>query len=97
MSNIFIKPASIEVGGEVMLAFVRDPMTLKPLDEHGEWKPRSQFWNRRLRDKDVIEADPTAVTPAPAAPAAPAFDHCANCVTQDACAAAGRCVKAPIA
>lgn len=93
MSNMFIKPASIEIEGVPTLALVRDPDTSAPLAADGEWKPRSQFWNRRLRDGDVIPAEPTAVA---ASPAAPAFATCETCAVPDACAAAVRCVKAPV-
>jgi hypothetical protein len=96
MSNMFIKPASIEIEGVPTLALVRDPDTRAPLATEGEWKPRSQFWNRRLRDGDVIPAEPTAVAASPAAADAPAFATCETCAVPDACAAAGRCVKAPV-
>jgi hypothetical protein len=99
MTNIYIKPAPIEIEGETVIALVRDPQTLIPLAEGGEWKTKSQYWARRLRDRDVVEADPTAsalvAADAPAAPAA--FAVCANCVTPDACGSAARCVKAPLA
>jgi hypothetical protein len=102
MSNVFIKPASIEIEGEQMIALVRDPETGAPLEPQGEWKPRSQFWARRIRDRDVIEVDPASrVVDEPVtavAVAAPArFAPCSACVTADACTSAERCVKAPIA
>jgi hypothetical protein len=99
MTNIFIKPGVIEIEGEAVTALVRDPQTLIPLAVGGEWKTKSQYWTRRLRDRDVVEADPTVAARAPAdAPVAPAaFAVCANCVTPDACTAAARCVKAPLA
>jgi hypothetical protein len=100
MSNVFIKPASIEIEGASVIAHVPDPERgFAALAVDGAYKPRSQYWLRRLRDGDVIEADPNAVaaTPAPApAETVAAFTPCANCVTQDACNAAGRCVKAPL-
>lgn len=34
---------------------VKDPLTLKVLDDVGEEKPRSSYWERRIRDHDVIE------------------------------------------
>jgi len=105
MTDIFIKPASIEIEGEIVTALVRDPQTMIPLDPRGEWKTKSQYWTRRLRDGDAVEADPTAGTehvpadapsePVPETPAA--FAVCANCVTPEACTAAERCVKAPLA
>jgi hypothetical protein len=59
MTNIFVKPAAADM-------LVRDPVSLKPLDAKGEWKPRTQFWSRRLRDKDVVEAEPPAQDAPPA-------------------------------
>ncbi|WP_409977730.1 DUF2635 domain-containing protein [Bradyrhizobium sp. SZCCHNPS10062] len=53
MNNVFLKPASLAAGGVVL---VRDPSTQAPLAASGEWKARSQYWTRRLRDGDVIEA-----------------------------------------
>ncbi len=98
MSNVFIKPASIVIEGEQRLALVRDPETLIPLAEAGEWKRRSQFWLRRLRDKDVIEADPAAPPASVPDESAPiGFAPCEACVTPGSCASAWRCVKAPIA
>jgi hypothetical protein len=40
---------------------VRDPVTFRPLAPEGEDKPRfDQYWQRRLRDGDVVkvEAEP---------------------------------------
>ena len=34
---------------------VRDPRTLVPLAEEGEWKPKSTYWLRRIRFKDAKE------------------------------------------
>ena len=34
----------------------RDPISRKPLDEAGEWKEATDFWLRRVRDADVIDA-----------------------------------------
>ncbi|WP_316178102.1 MULTISPECIES: DUF2635 domain-containing protein [unclassified Bradyrhizobium] len=52
MDNIFLKPAPLAADGVVR---VRDPQTGVPLAASGEWKARSQYWTRRLRDGDVIE------------------------------------------
>lgn len=61
-SNVFIKPAS---GPDGLPLLVRDPSPSgKPLDPAGEWKPTTQYWLRRLRDKDVVEATATADKPA---------------------------------
>jgi hypothetical protein len=100
MTDIYLKPAPIEIEGETVIALVRDPLTFIPLDPNGEWKTMSQYWARRLRDRDVERADPVVTSAhAPAdAPAAPAaFAVCANCVTPDACSNAGRCARAPLA
>ncbi|WP_022722947.1 DUF2635 domain-containing protein [Rhodopseudomonas sp. B29] len=93
MSNMFIKPATIEIEGNAVVALVRDPISLAPLAEAGEWKPASQFWLRRVRDRDVIKTEPAAV--ASAAPVA--FTPCDACAVPADCIAAARCVKAPIA
>lgn len=63
--EIFIKPAPG--------CAVRDPVTMALLAEHGEQKPRSPYWLRRLRLGDVVyvsqennateEADANAATP----------------------------------
>lgn len=63
MTNVYLKPATIVVEGATVLAIVRDPETLIPLAADGEWKALSPFWSRRLRDKDVIEAEPPAEAP----------------------------------
>lgn len=34
------------------------------LSSLGEDVPQTQFWNRRLRDGDVVAAEPVAVSPA---------------------------------
>ncbi|WP_315751473.1 MULTISPECIES: DUF2635 domain-containing protein [unclassified Bradyrhizobium] len=58
MDNIFLKPAPIAAGGVVI---VRDPLTGAPLAASGEWKTRSQYWTRRLRDGDVFEVQQAEV------------------------------------
>jgi len=70
--NTFIKPRLID--GQP--AVVRDPLTLQSLKPDGEWKPRTTYWNARLRDGDVIESAPLAAKPASieAASAAPAAE-----------------------
>jgi hypothetical protein len=67
MQNIFVKPARLASGE---LALVRDPETGIPLDERGEWKAKSPFWTRRLRDADAELADPPAAPAEPSDPAA---------------------------
>ena len=72
--KIFVKPTEIMVTevknakpnrqgtrtekGTGKLHLVRDPVTRKPLDANGEWKPRNRFWNARLRDGEVAQAAP---------------------------------------
>lgn len=62
MSNVFIKPCLID--GRP--AIVRDPRSLVALAAAGEWKPRDSFWECRLRDGDVVEAEPDTSTEPPA-------------------------------
>lgn len=50
---------------------VRDPVTGQVLPAAGATKPRSAYWFRRLRDKDVSEGTPPAAAPAAAAPLSP--------------------------
>ncbi|WP_410051570.1 DUF2635 domain-containing protein [Bradyrhizobium sp. SZCCHNR3013] len=90
MDNIFLKPALREAGG---VARVRDPQTGAPLAADGEWKARSQYWTRRLRDGDVVEAQPlavamTAVLP-PISPAA--LVKCPTCSEPAVCEQSARC------
>lgn len=47
---------------------VRDPKTLRFLPEEGRDVPLDQFWRRRLRDGDVVQAEAPAATHAPAPP-----------------------------
>ncbi len=54
---MFVKPAEGRM--------VRRPDTFAPLPEGGDEVPRDEFWLRRLRDGDVVEAQP----PAPSRPA----------------------------
>jgi hypothetical protein len=54
--NVFVQPVR-DADGNAML--VRDPHSRQPLKPEGEWKPKSTFWIRRLRDGDVIEVEPT--------------------------------------
>jgi hypothetical protein len=55
MDNVFVKPARA-ADGKVMV--VPDPHSFRPLAADGEWKPRTNYWVRRLRDHDVTEATP---------------------------------------
>lgn len=49
--NVYLVPTSDQVA-------VRDPINGKPLPKEGAFKPRSAYWLRRLRDKDVAESKP---------------------------------------
>lgn len=58
MENVFVKPA---IGADGKPVVVPDPQHgFRPLGADGGWKPRTNYWTRRLRDKDVIEATPPA-------------------------------------
>lgn len=50
--TVFVKPAA---GRQV-----RDPATKKHIPAEGIKVPRSSYWLRRLRDGDVLAADPAA-------------------------------------
>jgi Protein of unknown function (DUF2635) len=69
MDNVFVRPRVVD--GKPVL--VRDPGTKKPLDVAGEWKTKSQFWVRRIRDGDVVDATAAqaASQKAPATAASP--------------------------
>ncbi len=75
---MFVKPAEGRA--------VRDPDSRALLAAEGEEKPDTRFWRRRVRDKDVVEAERPAdveaepkaedVEPHPAEhAAAPAEEH----------------------
>lgn len=69
MDNFFLLPAR-DSAGEPML--VRDPLAgWKPLDADGEWKPKTAYWNRRLRDRDVTIGKPPVPPNKPKKVAAP--------------------------
>lgn len=47
---------------------VRDPLTGKALPKEGAWKPKTNYWLRRLQREEVAESKPTASDqPAPEA------------------------------
>jgi len=50
MKTLFLKPAKGLT--------VRDPISGQPLAADGETKPATQYWQRRLKDGDVIESKP---------------------------------------
>ncbi|WP_315734170.1 DUF2635 domain-containing protein [Bradyrhizobium sp. SZCCHNR1093] len=64
-TNIFVKPVLVTIDGITRPAPVRDPVSFKRLDPAGEWKPRSQYWNRRLLQGDVIEVSPAQAPSSP--------------------------------
>lgn len=53
MMQVYLRPAEGLI--------VRDPATRQPLVAEGEWKPRNSYWNRRLLEGGVIEAEPPVV------------------------------------
>lgn len=58
---------------------VRDPLNGQVLPTEGAFKPRTAYWFRRLRDKDVAEGTPPAVTvAAPAAATSPEAQQLAD-------------------
>lgn len=60
-TTIRIKPAPGRI--------VRDPVTYRPLAVEGENKPRfDQYWQRRLRDGDVVKVENTPVATAESEP-----------------------------
>ncbi len=61
MDKIYLKPTSDQVK-------VKDPLTRKLLDKDGEFKPNNSYWQRRLRDKDVVQATPPVAAAKSAAP-----------------------------
>jgi len=96
MDNVYLKPAPLAGGG---VALVRDPLSMKPLDADGEWKPKNQYWTRRIKDKDVIVSTPTeatavasrqSATPIPPVEPMP-FARCGTCPEPVACQQRGVC------
>lgn len=67
MSNLFLKPSPGLI--------VRDPESGEILPAEGRHKTDNEFWRRRLRDGDVIEADPAAEKSPPATAAKPHGDR----------------------
>jgi hypothetical protein len=70
--NCFVRPRLLtpEEGGDgVARATVPDAQSGLPLPADGAWKPRDQFWTRRLRDRDVEETTPPSDRASAAAPA----------------------------
>jgi len=60
MSQIFIRPSRIGL-------IVRDPVSMTPLSNDGEWKPldgkRGNYWRRRVLDGSVTQTKPQADQP----------------------------------
>lgn len=61
--NVFIRPRRDDAGKPVR---VPDPVTHQALPDDGAWKPRSQYWLRRLAHNDVEACDPPIEAPAKA-------------------------------
>ncbi len=36
---------------------IKDPLTKLPLKKEGESKPKNTYWNRRIKDGDVVVLD----------------------------------------
>jgi hypothetical protein len=53
--TLFLKPAAGLT--------VRDPATKQQLAEEGEAKPATAYWLRRVKDQDVLEAEPPVALP----------------------------------
>jgi len=64
---MFVKPAVSARTGAVLK--VRHPRTKALIPETGAEVPETFFWLRRLRDGDVVRADPPAGQLQPSAPA----------------------------
>ena len=69
MENAFLNPA-LDAGGKAMV--VPDLDTHRALSPAGEHKPMSMYWIRRIRDGDVVVAEPPKPVPPPI-PAIPAM------------------------
>ena len=54
--QVYVKPAP--------KCMVRDDVSLAFLKDEGEWKPKTNYWIRRIKFKDVIECRPPK-TPKP--------------------------------
>lgn len=62
--SIFVRPSRPGM-------IVRDPVSLKQLDENGEEKPRTTYWLRRVRCGDCIEVGTAVAKPKPIVPPQP--------------------------
>lgn len=89
MENVFLRPACDSETGKPLV--VRDPFSRQILAAEGEWKPRTQFWLRRLRDHDVFAGDPSRTALDDGSPQAAAESQTASTSTQ----AAARPPRAP--
>ena len=56
MRKVFVKP-------NPQWPLLRDPVSLKMLDPEGEWKPKNNYWVRRLKFGDVLLGDAPTVEP----------------------------------
>lgn len=65
--NVFVKPGKAPDG---TVRLVRRPdRNWSPLPKEGGWVVLDEYWTRRIRDEDVVEAEPPAddePTPEPA-------------------------------
>lgn len=60
MQNAFVKPSVLADGSP---ALVRIPGSWTPLPPEGAFVPLDEYWLRRIRDADVVEAAPPADPP----------------------------------
>lgn len=65
MENVFVVPARDEHGNAKRVV---DPQTGEPLPADGAFKPRSQYWHRRIAQGDVTETPPPAPSAIPERP-----------------------------
>lgn len=56
MPSLYVTPALQEDGTPFL---VRQPhKSYLPLPVEGAWVPDNEYWRRRIRDRDAIEAEP---------------------------------------
>jgi hypothetical protein len=67
MQTVYVRPAT---NADSKLMLVRQPdRGWMPLPPDGEWVLLDEYWARRLRDGDVVEAEPPPVEDDASAPA----------------------------
>ncbi len=66
MDSLYVVPARDADGNACR---VPDPATGDPLPPEGAFKPRTQYWLRRIAHSDVTETAPPQIPQKPSAPA----------------------------